>query len=182
MRKTEFKVHTIYSREDILQMEKVSGRKMRHLGLGITGAVFILYLAVVLWEVVQGDGHACIFPFISGGVLDVVLLAILAICFVMIFCMPYLQRHKILKDLPGGVLKANYYFYERTFQYGWGETFTTVGYVEIQEFISLPNSFYIKAKDVSYWVKKSDFQVGTPEEFLEFMKGKVKCKVIEKTA
>ena len=76
MRKTEFKVHTIYSREDILQMEKVSGRKMRHLGLGITGAVFILYLAVVLWEVVQGDGHASIFPFISGGVLDVVLLAL----------------------------------------------------------------------------------------------------------
>lgn len=182
MRKTEFKVHTIYSKDDILQMEKVSGRKMRYIGLGVTGGVFLLYLAVVLWEVFKGEGQASIFPFISGGVLDVVLLAILAICFVMIFCMPYFQRHKILKDVPGGVLKANYYFYERTFQYGWGENFTTVGYVEIQEFKSLEDAFYIKAKDVSYWVKKADFQVGTPENFLEFMKERVKCKVTEKKA
>lgn len=179
---TEFKVHTIYSKQDILQMQKVSGRKLRTVSLSVTGIIFILYLAVVLWEIKQGQGHASIFSFVSGGVLDAVLLAILAMCLVMVAAMPYLQTKKILRTAPGGVLKANYYFYEKTFQYGWGESFTSVAYVDIEEMIQLPNTFYIRAKDVSYWVKKSDFQVGTPENFWEFMKSKVKCKTTDKSA
>lgn len=177
---TEFKVHTIYSKADILQMQKISGRKLRTISLSVTGVIFILYLAVVLWEVKKGEGHASVFSFVSGGVLDAVLLAILLMCIAMVIAMPYLQTNKILRTVPGGVLKANYYFYDKTFQYGWGESFSSVAYVDIEEMIQLPNTFYIRAKDVSYWVKKSDFQVGTPDKFWEFMKNKVKCKVSDK--
>lgn len=180
MKKTEFKVHTIYTKEDILQMQKVATRRLRSISLSVTGIIFVLYLAVVLWEWAKGEGYVSLFPFASGGVLDAVLLAILAICIVMVFSMPYLQRNKIIRQAPGGVLKANYYFYEKTFQYGWGESFVTIPYGEIEEFINLPNTFFIRAKDVSYWVKKQDFQVGDPVEFYEFMKKKIKCKVTDK--
>lgn len=163
-------------------MQKVSGRRLRNISLSVTGGIFVLYLAVVLWEVIKGEGHASLFSFVSGGVLDAVLLAILAICLVMVFSMPYLQTNKILGAAPGGVLKANYYFYEKTFQYGWGESFTSVAYIDIEEIINLPNTFYIRAKDVSYWVKKDDFQVGTPDKFWEFMKSKVRCKMTDKTS
>lgn len=163
-------------------MQKVSGRRLRNISLSVTGGIFVLYLAVVLWEVIKGEGHASLFSFVSGGVLDAVLLAILAICLVMVFSMPYLQTNKILGAAPGGVLKANYYFYEKTFQYGWGESFTSVAYIDIEEIINLPNTFYIRAKDVSYWVKKDDFQVGTPDKFWEFMKSKVRYKMTDKTS
>lgn len=173
MKKTEFKVHTIYSKEDILQMQKQSLGKLRKTGLAVTVIIFILYAAVVLWEASLGEGHASLFSFISGGVLDTILLAVLAFLIVLLFALPYIQRSKILKAVPGGVLKANFYFYERTFQYGWGDSFTSIGYAEIDEFKVLTNSFYIKAKGVSYWVKKEDFEVGTAEKFEEFMKAKV---------
>lgn len=180
MKTTEFKVHTIYSKEDILQMQKVATRRLRLISISVTGLVFVLYLAVVLWETQKGEGYASIFSFASGGVLDAVLLSILALCIVLVISMPYLQRGRILKQAPGGVLKANYYFYEKTFQYGWGDSYSTVAYVEIEEFINLPNTFFIRAKDVTYWVKKQDFQVGTPDAFYEFMKKKVKCKISDK--
>lgn len=178
MKTTEFKVHTIYSKDDILQMEKVSSQKLRRISLTVTGIVFVLYLAVVLWEASKGDGHASLFSFISGGVLDAILIIALLCTIVLMFSLPYLQRRKILKAVPGGILKANYYFYEKTFQYGWGNSFTSVAYINIQEFRNLANTFFIKADGVAYWIKKSDFEVGTPEEFMEFMKGKVKCKVL----
>lgn len=181
MKKTEFKVHTIYSKEDILQMQKVSTRRLRSISLSVTGLVFVLYLAVVLWEMKKGEGYASIFSFASGGVLDAILLSILALCIVLVISMPYLQRSRILKKAPDGVLKANYYFYEKTFQYGWGDSFSTVAYVEIEEFVHLPNTFFIRAKDVTYWIKKKDFQVGTPEAFWDFMKKKVKCKVTDRS-
>lgn len=178
MRTTEFKVHTIYSKDDILQMQKVASQKLRRLSLTVTGIVFVLYVAVVLWEASKGEGHASLFSFVSGGVLDGILIAALLCTIVLMVSLPYLQRRKILKAVPGGVLKANYYFYEKTFQYGWGESFTTIAYVNIEEFRNLANTFFIKADGVAYWVKKSDFQVGTPENFLEFMRGKVKCKIV----
>lgn len=178
MKTTEFKVHTIYSKDDILQMEKVSSQKLRRISLTVTGIVFVLYLAVVLWEASKGDGHASLFSFISGGVLDAILIIALLCTIVLMFSLPYLQRRKILKAVPGGILKANYYFYEKTFQYGWGNSFTSVAYINIQEFRNLANTFFIKADGVAYWIKKSDFEVGTPEEFMEFMKGKVKCKIL----
>ncbi|MDO4276583.1 MAG: hypothetical protein Q4D16_23220 [Eubacteriales bacterium] len=177
MKTTEFKVHTIYSKDDILQMEKVSSQKLRRISLTVTGIVFVLYVAVVLWEASKGDGHVSLFSFVSGGVLDAVLIIALLCTIAMMVSLPYLQRRKILKAVPGGVLKANYYFYEKTFQYGWGNSFTSVAYINIQEFRNLANTFFIKADGVAYWIKKSDFQVGNPEDFLEFMKGKVKCKV-----
>lgn len=177
MKTTEFKVHSAYSKEDILKMQKTASRKMRMTSLAVTGLVFVLYAAAVLWEASKGEGHASLFSFVPGSTLDVILLAALAFSIVMIIILPYLQRNKILKAVPGGVLKANYYFYEKTFQYGWGNSFTSIAYVDIQEFLNLENTFYIKARDVSYWIKKEDFEVGTPEEFLKFMQGKVKCKI-----
>lgn len=182
MKKTEFKVHTIYAKDDLLKMEKVAYRKSRVIGLLITELVFLFYLGAVMWAVSLKDDRISSFPLISGGIGDVVVLVILAACMLALYFMPYYQRHKILKEAPGGVLKANYYFYEKTFQYGWGDTFTSVGYVEIQELVNLSDAFYIKARDLSYWVKKSDFQVGNADSFLEFMKAKVKCKVTDKSS
>lgn len=177
MRTTEFKVHSAYTKEDILKMQKTAIRKMRTIGLGVTGFVFVLYLAVVIWAKLKGSQRPSIFSFVSGGTLDMVLLALLALCMGMMFLMPYMQARKLTKDLPGGVLKANYYFYEKTFQYGWGNHFTATAYADIEEVVNLEEAFYLKAKDVSYWVKKSDFEVGTPEEFLTFIRTKVTCPV-----
>lgn len=179
MKKTEFKVHTIYSKQDILQMEKVSIRKLRLTGIVILSAVLVLYAAVFLWETVQGEGYASLLPSKSGA-LDIVLMAALAFALAILAALPHIQTRRILKNAPGGVLKANYYFYEKTFQYGWGDTFQTIAYAEIQEFRILPNTFYMKAKDLSYWVKKADFVTGDPEKFSEYMKQKVSCKVAEK--
>lgn len=177
MKKTEFKVHTIYTDEDILQMEKVSTQKMRRLSLAVSGMVFVLYVAVIFWETLRGQGHASLFSSIPGNVLNAVLLAALALSILFTLYMPYYRRRRILKSVPGGVLKANYYFYEKTFQYGWGDNFVSVAYVSIEEFRNLPNTFFIRADSVAYWVKKSDFEVGTAEEFLEFMSGKLRCGI-----
>lgn len=173
MKKTEFKVHSIYSKEDILQMQKVATGKMRRKSLAVTVALFAVYGATVLWEMRKGEGHASLFSFVSGGVLDAVLLTALLISIIMVISLPYLQRRRILKSVPGGVLKANYYFYEKTFQYGWGDNFVTVAYTDIEDFRELSNTFFFKAKGTAYWVKKEDFVVETPEKFLEFITMKV---------
>lgn len=180
MKTTEFKVHTIYSKDDILQMEKVATRRLRRSSLTAAVIVLVLYAAVIIWESTQGNGHASLFSFMSGGVLDAILIIALVCVIIVMYSLPYIQRKRILKAVPGGVLKANYYFYEKTFQYGWGNSFESIAYVEIDEFHSLEKTFFIKAKGVAYWVKKSDFEVGTPENFLEFMRGKVRCKMLEK--
>lgn len=178
MKSTEFKVHTIYTKDDILQMEKVSTRKLRHVSLWISGVIFALYAATVIWEAAKGEGFSSPFSGISGGVLNVILLGALAICIASMVALPYWRRNKLLKSVPDGILKANYYFYEKTFQYGWGNNYISVAYVAIEEFRDLPNSFFIRTADSAYWVKKSDFTTGTPENFLEYMKGKVKCKMM----
>lgn len=177
MKTTEFKVHTIYSKQDILQMEKVSTRIIRMRLLLVTLVAFLLYFAVVVYGIATGKGHVSLFPEGTNKVVDVILLAAMVICIIIVLVLPYWNRNKILKEAPGGVLKANYYFYEKTFQYGWGNTFTTTAYVDITVFKELENSFYIEANGLTYWVKKSDFEVGSPERFSEFMKSKVKCKI-----
>lgn len=173
MKTTEFKVHTIYTKDDILQMQKVVTRPIRRIGLLITGAIFVVYLAAVLWELARGEGFSSVFSFVDGGVLDAVLLIILAVVLAVLAALPYLQTRGILKSAPKGGLRANFYFYGKTFQYGWGDCFTTIPYAKIQEFRPLEKTFYIKADDTSYWVKKSDFQVGTPEKFQTFMEEKI---------
>ena len=172
MKTTEFKVHSIYSKEDIQQMQKVVNRKMRTIGLSVSVVVFILYLAVLVWEWNENGKTSSLFTSVSGNVLNLILLGGLIAGIVVLAVLPRIQAKRILKDLPGGVLKANYYFYEKTFEYGWGNHFTSTGYVEIQEFLNLEKTFYIKARDVSYWIKKEDFEVGNAEDFLKFMEGK----------
>lgn len=177
MKTTEFKVHSIYSKEDIRQMQKVVNRKMRTIGLSVSVVVFILYVAVLIWEWNENGKTSSLFTSVSGNVLNLVLLGGLIAGIAVLTMLPRIQAKRILKDLPGGVLKANYYFYEKTFEYGWGNHFTSTGYVEIQEFLNLEKTFYIKARDVSYWIKKEDFEVGNAEDFLKFMERKVKCKI-----
>ena len=181
MKTTEFKVRTTYSKEDILRMEKVSCRKSTRINLAISIAVFVLYLAVVIWEDIKGQGHVSLFSFIPGSVLDVVLLAALLFSIILMVSLPYFRRRDIMKAAPQGGLKANYYFYEKTFQYGWGSCYSTIAYMDIEDFVNLPNTFFFKANDLNYWVKKTDFEVGTPEEFYEFMKSRVRCKIIDKS-
>lgn len=177
MKVTSFKVHTIYSKEDILQMEKVASRKLRTIGLTTSILIFVLYLAVVIWEASKGGEAVSVFSFITGSTLNTILLLALLCAIIVLIAWPYIRQRKMVKSLPGGVLKANYYFYEKTFEYGWGENFSKIAYVDIEEFRNLQNSFFIKANGIVYWVKKSDFEVGTPEDFLEYMKKKVKCKI-----
>ncbi|MDY5663677.1 MAG: hypothetical protein SPF46_04330, partial [Blautia sp.] len=143
MKTTEFKVHTIYSKQDILQMEKVSTRIIRMRLLLVTLVAFLLYFAVVVYGIATGKGHVSLFPEGTNKVVDVILLAAMVICIIIVLVLPYWNRNKILKNVPGGVLKANYYFYEKTFQYGWGSTFSTTAYVDITVFKELENSFYI---------------------------------------
>lgn len=177
MKVTSFKVHTIYSKEDILQMEKVASRKLRTIGLTTSILIFVLYLAVVIWEASKGGEAVSVFSFITGSTLNTILLLALFCAIIVLIAWPYIRQRKMVKSLPGGILKANYYFYEKTFEYGWGESFSKIAYVDIEEFRNLQNSFFIKANGIVYWVKKSDFEVGTPEDFLEYMKKKVKCKI-----
>ena len=177
MRTTEFKVHTIYNKDDILKMQKFTIGKFRKISLIITGLICLLYVALIVWSNITGTERASLFSSIPNGTLDTILIAVLVFVMAVIFALPYIQCRQIIKAAPGGVLKANFYFYEKTFQYGWGNSFTTVAYMEIEEFRNLENTFYIKANGVSYWIKKSDFEVGTPEGFWDYMKSKVKCKI-----
>lgn len=180
MKTTMFKVHSVYSKEDILEMEKVATQKLRRRSLAAAGVVLILYVAMLLWGSVKIAGHIELAALIPNSVLDVVILVALFCTFVMMISMPYHRRNKVLKEVPGGVLKANYYFYEKTFQYGWGNDFRTIAYMNVQEFRSLPTAFFIKTDEAYYWVKKVDFEIGTPEDFYNYMKKKVTCKIIEK--
>lgn len=177
MRTTEFKVHTVYSKEDILKMQKISLGKFRMISICITGLVCALYIALIIWSEVTGTERASLFSFMPGAVLDIILVAVLVFAMLVLFLLPHIQCRQILKAAPGGVLKANFYFYEKTFQYGWGNSFATIAYAEVEEFRNLEKTFYLKAKDISYWIKKTDFEVGTPEDFLEYIKTKVKCKI-----
>ena len=168
MKNTMFKVHSVYSKEDIVQMEKMATRKLRHRSMLAAGIVLLLYVGLLLWASVQETGQIVLAFLIPASVLELML------------SMPYHKANKTIKEAPGGVIKANYYFYEKTFQYGWGNRFATIAYMDVQEFWNLPTAFYIKAEDLSYWVKKTDFEVGTPEAFAQYMKEKINCKVVEK--
>ncbi len=180
MKNTMFKVHSVYSKEDILEMEKVATEKLRRRSLAAAGAVLIFYAAILLWGSVKTSGHIKLSVLIPNSTLDVVILTAILCTFVMMISMPYYRRNKVLKEIPGGVLKANYYFYEKTFQYGWGNDFRTIAYMNVQKFRSLPNAFFIKTDEAYYWVKKVDFETGTPEDFYDYMKKKVSCKITEK--
>lgn len=177
MRTTEFKVHTIYSKDDILKMQKITLGKFRSVSIVLIGLLLVLYVALMIWSNATGQERVALFSFISNEVLDIVLIAMLVLIMSIVYAMPYIQRHQILKVVPGGVMKANFYFYEKTFQYGWGNSFTTIAYPEVEEFRELEKTYFVKAKGIAYWIKKSDFEVGTPEEFLDFMKTKLKCKI-----
>lgn len=180
MKNTMFKVHSVYSKKDIVQMEKMATRKLRYRSMIAAGVVLILYAAILLWMSVQETGHIVLAFLIPANMLDIIILAAAASTFVMMLTMPYYKSSRALKEAPGGVIKANYYFYEKTFQYGWGSRFATIAYMDVQEFWNLPAAFYIKADDLSYWIKKEDFEVGTPEAFAKYMKEKIRCKVVEK--
>lgn len=178
MRTTEFKVHTIYSKEDILKMQKITMGKFRTISVAITGLVLILYAALLIWTNTTGQERESLFSFMSNATLDTILIAALVFSMIVVILLPYIQTKQILKAAPGGVLRANFYFYEKTFQYGWGNSFTTIAYPEVEEFRVLNHTFYLKAKGIAYWIKKSDFEVGEAEAFLTYIKSKIKCKII----
>lgn len=180
MKNTMFKVHSVYSKEDIVQMEKMATRKLRHRSMLAAGIVLLLYVGLLLWTSVQETGQIVLAFLIPASVLELIVVVTVICTFVMMLSMPYHKANKTIKEASGGVIKANYYFYEKTFQYGWGNRFATIAYMEVQEFWNLPTAFYIKAEDLSYWVKKTDFEVGTPEAFAQYMKEKINCKVVEK--
>ncbi len=181
MKNTMFKVHSVYSKEDIVQMEKMATRKLRHRSMFAAGIILLLYVGLLLWTSVQETGQIVLAFLIPASVLEMIVVVTVICTFVMMLSMPYHKANRTIKEAPGGVIKGNYYFYEKTFQYGWGNHFATIAYMDVQEFWNLPTAFYIKAEDLSYWIKKTDFEVGTPEEFAQYIKGKIHCKkVVEK--
>lgn len=171
-----FKIHTKYSKEDIFQMQKISTLGFRRIGLTASVALLILYAAVLIWQKSAGQPHATLFPGIPGLVLDCILVIFLLFCIAFTAALPYLQQRRILKAVPGGELRASYYFYDKMFQYGWGSNFSIFYYSEIEDFRDLPNSFYIKAKGTGFWVKKNDFSPETCDAFSVFIKDKISRK------
>lgn len=172
----EFKVHTQYNKSDILKMEKISIRKFRKKNMLVTGIAFLLYGAFMIYKTAAGITDSL---FWGKNILDWVLLTLLAMGFGISWAFPYFQTSKIIKAGQEGKLKANFYFHKKYFQYGWGGEYNTISYRQVQEFLNLDHTFYIKADQVSYWIKKEDFEIGTPEAFYTFMLEKLDNKCIK---
>lgn len=172
----KFKVHTQYDRKDILKMEKISVRKFRKKNMLVTGIAFLLYGAFMVYKMAAGIDDSLFF---GKNILDWILLTLLAMGFGISWAFPYFQTGKIMKVSQEGKLKANFYFHEKYFQYGWGGEYSTVSYRQIQEFMNLEHTFYLKADQVSYWIKKEDFVIGTWEAFYTFMLEKSDCRCLK---
>lgn len=160
-------------------MQKAAVEKMRRRGFLATGIIFFLYLVLVVWEAFDKGGLAAAFP-AAGGIMDAILLIGLAVSVAGLLAMPYYQTRKIMKGAPAGGPRYNFYFYEKSFQYGWGDSFKTVFYSQVQKFRIMEDVVYIQANDIGYLVKMQDFQVGTAEDFLRFMEEKLPEKIVKK--
>ncbi len=174
MKTIHFKVHSVYSKKDIVRMQKLATRKNRKRTIIVLVVVLVMYLLLGVLSAVVGGQPVSPLSILPSGALDLILMAAMVFTICLMITAPYFQAHKILKDAPGGELKANIYFYDQTFKYGWGNSFSTVAYMDIQEFRVLDDAFFIKAKDLSYWVKKVDFEMGDAERFREFLEEKRK--------
>lgn len=174
MKTIHFKVHSVYSRKDIVRMQKMATRRNRRRTLAALIVVLILYVGLMILNALLAGESISPVSFIPGGTLDVILLAAMLFAIVMMVSAPYFQARKIIRDAPGGELKANIYFYDQTFKYGWGNSFTTTAYMEISEFRDMGDAFYIKAGERSFWIRKPDFEIGEADSFGEFMTQKSK--------
>lgn len=174
MKTIHFKVHSVYSKKDVVRMQKLATRKNRRRTIIVLVVVLVMYLLLGVLSAFLGGRPVTPLSLLPSGTLDLILMAAMVFTICLMITAPYFQAHKILKDAPGGELKANIYFYDQTFKYGWGNTFSTIAYMDIQEFRVLDDAFFIKAKDLSYWIKKADFEMGEAEQFQEFMEAKRK--------
>lgn len=174
MKTIHFKVHSVYTKKDMVRMQKLASRRNRRRTVIALVVVLLMYLFLTALNTVMAGKTISPLSFLPSGALDVILVASMAFTICLMVAAPYFQAHKILKAAPGGELKANLYFYDQTFKYGWGNSFSTVAYMDIQEFRVLDDAFYIKAGGLSYWVKKEDFEMGEADRFAGFIEQKRK--------
>lgn len=149
-------------------MQWMAGRKNSLKNLGICLIIGVFYVGILIYNHVTGQESASLFH-INGNLIDMILISLLLICIALIFIMPYLQARKTYKACPDGILKANFYFYERNFQYGWGNHYDTIPYSSVKEVKFLKNGIYFETEKTGYWVKENDFVTGEKENFKEFL-------------
>ncbi|HIY18180.1 MAG TPA: YcxB family protein [Candidatus Blautia avistercoris] len=165
-----FKIQTQYNKKEILKLQWMTGQKTAVRNLIICLAVGVIYIGLFIYNQVTGQSSGSLFH-IGGNIVDGILIGLLAVCVGLIFLLPYLQARKVYKKCPGGVLKANFYFYQKNFQYGWGSQFETIPYSAIQEVRYIKDGIYLEANQKGYWIK-DDFVIGEKENFLKFMESK----------
>ena len=93
----------------------------------------------------------------------------MAVSLILVELRPYQATRQILKDKKDKVIKANYYFYKKGFQYGWGDRYLNVPYSEIKHIEEKSEGWFLKAADVVYWVKNTDFERGDSGTFGAFL-------------
>ena len=162
-----YKVHTVYKKEDVLKMQKLVGQRFQLIYRCIAIVVEIILLAVCLWSR-SGGSKIQIFG-ISLTVAAVILLIAVAASLIIVELRPYQATRQILKDKKDKVIKANYYFYKKGFQYGWGDRYLNVSYSEIKHIEEREEGWFFKAGDVVYWVKNTDFERGDSKTFGKFI-------------
>ncbi len=174
MKTIHFKVNSVFTKKDVERMQKQAARKTNLRILIIIAVVIVAYVVTALFGAWLAEEPFTPSIFIPDGIFDAVLIAALLVAVAFAVISPYYKARKMIKDAPGGEIKAILYFYDRTFRYGWGNSFSTIAYVDIQEFRVLDDAFYIRADDLSYWVKKADFEMGKAEDFQKFIESKRK--------
>ena len=160
-----YKVHTVYKKEDVLKMQKLVGKRFQLTYLCISVLVEVLLLAISIWS--AGSGRK--FLGIPLTTASVILMIAVAVSLILVELRPYQATRQILKDKKDKVIKANYYFYKKGFQYGWGERYLNVPYSEIKHIEEKSEGWFLKAADVVYWVKNTDFERGDSGTFGAFL-------------
>ncbi len=163
-----FKVHTIYKKEDVLKMQKLVGQRFQLTYRCIAIVLEVILLAILWWSVSGGNQGMKILG-IPVTAASVVLVIAVAASLAWVELKPYQMTRKILKDKKDHVIKANYYFYKKGFQYGWGEQYLNVPYSQIRHIEERDEGWFFKAGEVVYWVKNTDFERGDSKKFGEFM-------------
>lgn len=174
-----YKVRTVYQKKDVLRMQKLANEKTRRMFF-IAAVVALVASLVLLYWSSTGEGQNVAFLGISAKSISVVLAVAVVVSMVLIVLQPYHHTRKILKDKKDQIIKANFYFYKKGFQYGWGDNYRSISYQQVRDYREMEDGYFFQAEDVVYWVKKEDFERGDGKEFSKFMDSVIKQPSQEK--
>ena len=174
-----YKVRTVYQKKDVLRMQKLANEKTRRMFF-IAAVVALVASLVLLYWSSTSEGQNVAFFGISAKSISIVLAVAVVASMVLIVLQPYHHTRKILKDKKDQMIKANFYFYKKGFQYGWGDNYRSISYKQVRDYREMEDGYFFQSEDVVYCVKKEVFERGDSMEFSKFMDSVIKQPSQEK--